>query len=151
MPFVYVVSSYGPVPSTPLSVRSELAGYLVLSTMAPAPVATLNGKVASGEDSRKVTVRPLAPTDCRVLSSEAGPTSELIFLTRSKEYLTSLAVISRPLGKVRPSRSTQRYVRRSLPSNPQLSAASGTGVALPGSKASSDWKTLLNSAQEPAS
>lgn len=108
MPFVYAVSSYGPVPSTPVSVRRPSAGYLVRSTIEPAPVATLKGKVASAEDSSKVTVRPFAATESRVPSRDAGPTSELIFLTRSKEYFTSSAVISRPPGKVRPLRSSQR-------------------------------------------
>ncbi len=38
-----------------------------------------------------------------------------------------------------------------LPANAQSRAASGTGLAPPGSKVSSDWKTLLNRAQDPAS
>lgn len=97
------------MPSTRVRVRRLCAGYWVLSTMEPAPVATLNGNVASGEDSRKVTVRaPLVSTLPRVSSKVAGPTGELMALTRSKENFTSLAVTARPLGNVSPSRSSQR-------------------------------------------
>ncbi|GAA2948516.1 hypothetical protein GCM10011428_79920 [Streptomyces violaceus] len=42
------------------------------STMEPAPVATLNGKVASGEDRWKVTVSRSALTDLRVSSRAPG-------------------------------------------------------------------------------
>jgi hypothetical protein len=123
----------------------------VWSTIEPAPVATLNGKVASGEDRWKVTVRPSASTEPRVEKRDAGPTRELMRFTRSKENFTSSAVIPRPLGKVRSSRNVQRYVRSPVPTKSQLFAASGTGAAPPGSNVSSDWNTLLNSAQEPAS
>ena len=139
------------MPSTALSARSLSAGYAVWSTMEPAPVATLNGKVASGEDRWKVTVGPSALTEARVSNRGAGPTGDLIFRIRSKEYFTSSAVVFRPLGKVRPERRSQRYVFRSPRANAQLFAASGTGAVPPGAKVSSDWKTLLNSAQEPAS
>src|SRR4051794_12124945 len=108
LPFVYEVSRYGPVPSTPGAVRRPCCGYFWLSTIEPAPVAALNGKVASGEDRWKVTVRPSALTERSVPNREDGPTSDLIALTRSKEYLTSSAVIARPLGKVSPARNRQR-------------------------------------------
>ncbi len=114
-------------------------------------MATLNGNVASGEDRWKVTVMPSASTERRVSSRGAGPTGDLMRRIRSKEYFTSSAVIVRPLGKVRPDRSWQRYVVRSLFVKEQLFAASGTGAVPPGAKVSSDWKTLLNRAQEPAS
>ena len=79
------------------------------STIAPAPVATFSGKVASGSERWKVTVCALsAVTEERSASSEEGPTSELIRLTRSKENFTSSAVIARPLGKVIPERSVHR-------------------------------------------
>ncbi|CAM5654639.1 hypothetical protein SCANM63S_07093 [Streptomyces canarius] len=132
--------------------RRASAGYLSLSTIAPAPVATFCGKVASADDRWKVTVcASSAVTEASVSNRDAGPTSELIFLTRSKEYLTSCAVMARPLGKVIPERRVHRYVLRPLPSNAQLCAASGTGSTPPGSNVSNDWNTLLNSAQEPAS
>lgn len=96
------------MPSAPPSVRSRLVGYFVRSTIDPAPVATLKGKVASGEERRKSTDSPFAVTDWRVSRSAVGPTSELMRLTRSKEYLTSLPVTSRPLGNFRPWRRVQR-------------------------------------------
>src|ERR1051325_9269395 len=119
--------------------------------MEPAPVATLNGKVASGADRWKVTVRPWASTDFRVENRDEGPTSELIFLTRSKENFTSSAVTLPPPVKVRSLRSSHVYVTRPPLAKEQLLAASGTGETPPGSYVSSDWKTLLNRAQEPAS
>ncbi len=136
MSFVYADKVYGPVPSTWYPLRGASFGYLVLSTIAPAPVATLNGNVASGDDRWKVTVIPEASTEPSVESSDDGPTSELIFLTRSKENFTSSAVIARPLGNVSPERTTQRYVVSPPPTKAQLLAASGTGV-VPRSRMSS--------------
>lgn len=121
------------------------------STIEPAPVATLNGNVASGDDRWKVTVSPSASTEPSVSNNGAGPTAESMDLTRSKENFTSSAVIVCPLGNVMPSFSVHRYVVRPVPTNAQLLAASGTGAAPPGSKVSSDWKTLLNRSQDPAS
>ena len=94
-------------------------------------MATLNGKVASGDPRWNVTVSPLAETDFRVEKRDAGPTSELIFLTRSKENFTSSAVTLPPLGKVRSVAQFAAVRLRPLPANPQLLAASGTGVTLP--------------------
>lgn len=81
---------------------------MVESTIEPAPVVSLKGNVASGAVSRKVTVRSRASIDSMVSRRDDGPTSESIFLTRSNENRTSLAVILRPLEKVMSSRSRHR-------------------------------------------
>lgn len=81
----------------------------------------------------------------------AGPFSSLILMVRSKEYLTSSEVRLSPLLNFSPDRRMQEKVRLSSSSNWQLSAASGCGLVEPSGKASSDWKTLLKTIQEPTS
>lgn len=106
VPALYAPSVYGPEPSALPSSRRDFAGYFSLSTIEAAPVAILKGKVASRAERLKVTVRPSALTDSRVLKSGAGPWSELIALMRSKEYLTSSAVIARPPANFTSGRSS---------------------------------------------
>lgn len=109
------------------------------------------GNVASGTLRRKTTVLSSGVLiDAIVESSGAGPAGSLILIVRSKEYLTSAEVRLLPLLNFSPSRKVQVYVL--LPSeNSHSSAASGTGVDAPGGKLSRDWKTLLNSSQDPGS
>lgn len=135
----YDFRTYGPEPSTWLPLRSLSFGYMEESTIAAAPVAIFCGKVASLAERLNVIVRPSVVTVSSVGKRPAGPTSELILKIRSKECLTSLAVILRPLVKVRSSRSLHWYVWSFCPTNPQLSAASGSGVTAPGLKVISDW------------
>ncbi len=139
VPDSYERRTYGPEPSTWLPLRSSSAGYLVESTIAAAPVASFCGKVASLLERLKVIVRPSVVTESRVGKRPAGPTSDLIVKIRSKECLTSSAVIFRPLEKVRSSRSLHWYVWSFCPTNAQLSAASGSGTMAPGLKVISDW------------
>lgn len=138
-PDSYDFRTYGPEPSTWLPTRSLSFGYLVVSTIAAAPVAIFCGKVASLPDRLNVIVRPSVETESSVGKRPAGPTSDLIVKIRSNECLTSSAVILRPLEKVRSSRSLHWYVWSFCPTNPQLSAASGSGVTAPGLKVISDW------------
>lgn len=84
-------------------------------------------------------VRPSATTFFRLGKRTEGPTSVLISIIRSKEYLTSSAVISLPSEKVRSSRSLHWYVCSFPPMKPQLSAASGSGTIAPDLNVMSDW------------
>jgi hypothetical protein len=109
------------------------------STIAPAPVASFEGKVASGVLRWNVTFCPLASTDFIVESRGQGPCSSFICITRLMENATSAPVILSPLENVTPLRSVQLYVSRSVPSNPQRCAASPVGTVELALKVSSDW------------
>jgi hypothetical protein len=86
-----------------------------------------------------------------VVNMTAGPAASLIFSTRSKENFTSFEVSGSPLLNFSPPLSVHRYTWARVSVKAQASAASGSGSVLPLGKLSSDWKTLLNSSQEPGS
>lgn len=119
--------------------RSTAPGYRDRSTIAPAPVASFSGNVASRSRSPKVTVRPRDETVSRPAKSDAGPMSVAMPSIRSKECRTSRAVRGRPLANSSPSRRVHAYAVRDGSGKRQLSAASGTGVADPGRRVRSDW------------
>jgi hypothetical protein len=81
----------------------------------------------------------------------AGPAGLLIFSMRSKENLTSSEVSGSPLLNFSPSFRVHVKTLVSVSENAQLWAASGCGSVAPLGKLSSDWKTLLNSSQDPGS